>query len=164
MTILIIISEVLSILFNPLYGGIGKAITEVISYIIEPDGAWIPFILAIITALTDGILIGLLWRVVKKVNKLLFIIIAGLSAVLFIFLSIEYAIYSIALIIIFIVSDIIINKNGSFTKIYICITLTGFISALINGTPLNDVIFICCIKTYMVVFIINIYNKIAKKS
>lgn len=164
MIILIVISEVLSILFNPLYGGIGKAITEAISYIIEPDGAWIPFILAIITALTDGILIGLLWRLFKKVNTLPFIIITGLSAILFIFFSVKYAIYSIVLIVIFIVSDIIINKNGSFTKIYICITLTGLISALINGTPLSDIIFICCIKTYAAAFIINIYNKIAKKS
>ena len=72
------ISVIPSFLFGPLYGGITMGITDILAFLIKPDGA---FMLPLtITAIVGGIMRGYLWRFVKgkKIKPLLCIIIFSL--------------------------------------------------------------------------------------
>lgn len=47
-------------LFGPLYGGAASALSDLLGYIIRPDGAYIPWLT--LTAFAGGCIKGLLWR------------------------------------------------------------------------------------------------------
>lgn len=65
-----------AILFGPIYGGISSAVSDVLGYMIKPDGAYIPWLT--LTAFAGGILKGLLWYLIanRKETKFKVIILA----------------------------------------------------------------------------------------
>lgn len=55
-----------SILFGAAYGGISGGLLDILSYILKPVGGYIP--LLTLTAILNGILVGLIWSSLKKCN------------------------------------------------------------------------------------------------
>ena len=53
-----------ALLFGPFFGGIATGIVDVLGYLIRPEGAYIP--LLTLTQILDGVLIGFIFREVKK--------------------------------------------------------------------------------------------------
>lgn len=51
-------------LFGPLYGGVASGLSDVLGYVIKPDGAYIPWLS--LTAFLGGVLKGLLWKWLKN--------------------------------------------------------------------------------------------------
>lgn len=83
MGISVFFSKLPALLFGPLLGGIAEGITDVLAYIIKPDGAYIP--LLTLTAIFGGVLCGLLWKPLKNLNDSLFkkIFLTVFSVILF---------------------------------------------------------------------------------
>lgn len=63
-------SKLPALLFGPLFGGIAEGVTDVLAYIIKPDGGYIP--LLTVTAILGGVLCGLLWKTLKNISDSLF--------------------------------------------------------------------------------------------
>lgn len=53
-----------AILCGPLYGGAASALSDLLGYVIAPDGAYIPWLT--VTAFCGGVIKGLLWRLLTK--------------------------------------------------------------------------------------------------
>lgn len=70
MGISVFFSKMPALLFGPMLGGISEGITDVLAYIIKPDGGYIP--LLTLTAISGGVLCGLLWKSVRKLSDGLF--------------------------------------------------------------------------------------------
>lgn len=77
-------SKLPALLFGPLYGGIADGLTDVLAYIIKPEGGYMP--LLTITAILGGVMVGFLWKYAKKINDKLFRnIFAGVFSVILVF-------------------------------------------------------------------------------
>ena len=63
-------SKLPALLFGPLYGGIADGLTDILAYIIKPEGGYMP--LLTITAILGGIMVGFLWKYAKNINDKLF--------------------------------------------------------------------------------------------
>ena len=70
MGISVFFSKLPALLFGPLLGGISEGLTDVLAYIIKPDGGYIP--LLTLTAILGGVLCGTLWKPVKNLSDGLF--------------------------------------------------------------------------------------------
>ena len=69
---------------GPVFGGVASALTDVLGYLIAPDGAYIPWLT--LTAFCGGIIKGLLWMLLtKKAAKKVRIILISVFAVIGIF-------------------------------------------------------------------------------
>lgn len=99
-----IFAKMPALLFGPLYGGIATGITDVIGFLLKPEGPFIPFLT--LTAILGGVITGYLWRALKgkdtvrlqKVLWLIFILIGAIG--LFNFLTIRFfPVSSVALLI-----------------------------------------------------------------
>lgn len=71
-----------AILFGPFYGGIAGGLTDVIAFLLKPEGPYIPFLT--MTQILDGILVGFLWNFIKKhdtikIQKALWVIFTSLG-------------------------------------------------------------------------------------
>ena len=51
-------------LFGPIYGGMTSALSDVLGYVIKPDGSYIPWLT--LTAFLGGCIKGLLWQVIVR--------------------------------------------------------------------------------------------------
>lgn len=78
-----IFTKIASILFGPLIGGIASGVTDIMGFIIKPEGAYIP--LLTVTAIVGGILTGLIWKAffnteIRKIRifLIIFFVISGL--------------------------------------------------------------------------------------
>jgi len=82
MGISVFFSKLPALLFGPFLGGIAEGVTDVLAYIIKPDGGYIP--LLTVTAIFGGVLCGVLWKPVKNLSDRLFkkIFITFFSAIL----------------------------------------------------------------------------------
>ncbi len=61
-----IFSKMPAILFGPFYGGMASGISDIISYLIKPEGPFIPFLT--MTAILGGVLTAWLWSIFKKAD------------------------------------------------------------------------------------------------
>ena len=69
---------------GPIFGGIASGLTDVLGYLIAPDGAYIPWLT--LTAFCGGVIKGLLWMLLtKKAAKKVRIILISVFAVIGIF-------------------------------------------------------------------------------
>lgn len=59
-------SKLPALLFGPVYGGLSSALTDLMGFLLKPEGGYLP--LLTLTALLGGILTGLLWRWVKPAS------------------------------------------------------------------------------------------------
>lgn len=59
-------SRMPALLFGPFFGGLATGIVDVLGYLLRPEGAYIPFLT--LTAILDGILVGFLFRGLKKAD------------------------------------------------------------------------------------------------
>ena len=69
-------------LFGPLYGGIASGLSDLLGYLIKPDGAYIP--LLSVSAFCGGVIKGLIWnlfrnRSVKRVKIVIAVILAVIT-------------------------------------------------------------------------------------
>lgn len=55
-----------AILFGPLYGGIAAGILDVLGYMMNPIGAYIPWLT--VTAIISGVMIGFIWKLLKNID------------------------------------------------------------------------------------------------
>lgn len=62
-----IFTRLAAILFGPAYGGLASGIQDVIGYLIKPEGPFIPWLT--LTAITGGVLAGVLWRISGKTES-----------------------------------------------------------------------------------------------
>lgn len=87
-------SKLPALLFGPLYGGIADGLTDVLAYIIKPEGGYMP--LLTITAICGGVMVGFLWKYAKKINDKLFRnIFAGVFSVILVFGIINWILSSV---------------------------------------------------------------------
>lgn len=79
-----IFSKVPALLFGPLFGGITGGIVDIIGFLMQPTGAYLPWYT--LTAIMSGVLTALLWKYINRFNaesfKKIFIIIFVLIGVL----------------------------------------------------------------------------------
>lgn len=204
-----------SLLFGPIYGGISGGLLDIISYIIKPVGGYIPPLT--LTAILNGILVGLIWKVLKKFNvktlKLFYIIlfslvlligISNLLAVSFLPDSIlaklinsigkksNYAtegfiISGIIGFVLLFVASFVAKKNEDLYETYLKVIISSGIPSIIVTTinthflrlfmpVLSDKMFMVVlipriledlimlpIQAYIIVILMNIYSKVAKK-
>ncbi len=69
---------------GPLFGGAASALSDVLGYLVAPDGAYIPWLT--LTAFCGGVIKGILWRLLtKKAEKKVRIILISVFAVIGIF-------------------------------------------------------------------------------
>ncbi len=61
-----IFSRMPALLFGPLFGGLAAGIMDTLAYLIKPEGPYIP--LLTLTAILDGVLVGLVWKWIKKAD------------------------------------------------------------------------------------------------
>lgn len=61
-----VFSRMPALLFGPFFGGLATGIVDVLGYLIRPEGAYIP--LLTLTQILDGVLIGFIFKEVKKVQ------------------------------------------------------------------------------------------------
>ncbi len=59
-------SVIPSFLFGPVYGGIAMGITDILSFLVKPEGTYM--IHFTVTAVLKGVMLGCLWWLVKKSN------------------------------------------------------------------------------------------------
>ena len=59
-----IFSKFPALLFGPIYGGIAGGITDVIGYLLKPEGPFIPYLT--LTAILGGAITGYLWKIFKN--------------------------------------------------------------------------------------------------
>lgn len=62
-----IFSKIPALLFGPAFGGITGAIVDIIGFIMQPTGAYLPWYT--ITAIMSGVLTALIWQSLKKFNE-----------------------------------------------------------------------------------------------
>ncbi len=62
-----IFSRMPALLFGPFYGGLAAGIMDIMAFLLKPEGPYIP--LLTLTAILDGVIVGLLWRGLKKVDS-----------------------------------------------------------------------------------------------
>lgn len=55
------------VLFGPLYGGIVSGLSDILGYLIKPEGAYIPWLT--LTAIGGGVLAALLWKFVQNIPR-----------------------------------------------------------------------------------------------
>lgn len=63
-------SKLPALLFGPIYGGIADGLTDILAYIIKPEGGYMP--LLTLTAVLGGVMAGFLWKHAKNINDKLF--------------------------------------------------------------------------------------------
>ncbi len=69
---------------GPVFGGIASALSDVLGYVVAPDGAYIPWLT--LTAFCGGVIKGLLWRLLtEKTEKKMRIVLISVFAVLGVF-------------------------------------------------------------------------------
>lgn len=76
-TIAPIFTRMPAMIFGPLYGGLASGVVDFISYLIKPEGPYIP--LLTLTAVLDGVVTGLVWNRLKgydtkNIKKVLWIL------------------------------------------------------------------------------------------
>ncbi|WP_167958083.1 ECF transporter S component [Anaerosporobacter faecicola] len=59
-------TKIPAVLFGGIIGGMANGIMDILGCIIKPEGAYIP--LLTVTAITGGVLVGVLWKVLKQVS------------------------------------------------------------------------------------------------
>lgn len=59
-------SKLPALLFGPVYGGLSSGATDLLGYLLKPDGGYLP--LLTVTAVLGGVLTGLLWRAVRNTD------------------------------------------------------------------------------------------------
>ncbi|MCL2518674.1 MAG: ECF transporter S component, partial [Oscillospiraceae bacterium] len=59
-----------AILFGPLYGGAASGLSDIIGYLMKPEGAYIPWLT--VTAFCGGCLKGLIWILIMKRKEIKF--------------------------------------------------------------------------------------------
>lgn len=121
-----------SLLFGPIYGGISGGLLDILSYIVKPVGGYIlPLTL---TAILNGILVGVLWTFVKKYD----------NSILKLFYIVAFSFVGIVGIVNFIAKSfmpssflgqliISIGKKSSYaSEGFIIVSLIGFILLIVN--------------------------------
>ena len=69
---------------GPVFGGVASALSDVLGYLVAPDGAYIPWLT--LTAFCGGVIKGLLWRLLtKKAEKNVRITLVSVFSVIFAF-------------------------------------------------------------------------------
>lgn len=73
-------SKLPAILFGPIYGGATSGVTDILGYILKPEGAYLP--LLTVTAIIGGIIVGLLWKYLKNFKETTFRTVFRIATVL----------------------------------------------------------------------------------
>lgn len=55
-----------ALLFGPVFGGTASGLLDLLGFIMDPQGAYIPWLT--VTAILNGVLTGILWRLLKDIN------------------------------------------------------------------------------------------------
>jgi ECF transporter S component (folate family) len=58
-----VFTKLAAILFGPFFGGAASGLTDVLGYLLKPEGAYIPLLTA--TAVLGGVITGLLWKITR---------------------------------------------------------------------------------------------------
>lgn len=79
-----IFSRLPALLFGPFFGGIAGGLTDIIAYLLKPEGAYLP--LMTVTAILDGVITGFIWIVLKnadtgKIQRVLWVVFISIGAI-----------------------------------------------------------------------------------
>jgi ECF transporter S component (folate family) len=55
-----------ALLFGPVIGGTASGLLDILGFIMDPQGAYIPWLT--VTSILNGVMIGLLWKLLKDIN------------------------------------------------------------------------------------------------
>lgn len=121
-----------SLLFGPVYGGISGGLLDILSYILKPVGGYMfPVTL---TAILNGILVGVLWQFIKKCNnnllKTFYIFIFSLIGIIGIVNFVAKSFVPDSYLAQFIIS--MGKKSNYASQGFIIVSLIGFVILFIN--------------------------------
>lgn len=72
-----------ALLFGPVYGAVSNGITDVLTFLVKPEGGYLPWLT--LTAVLGGFITGFLWKTVKNINvkkmRILFLVIGVFAGI-----------------------------------------------------------------------------------
>lgn len=55
-----------ALLFGPVFGGTASGLLDILGFVMDPQGAYIPWLT--VTAILHGVMMGILWKLLKDIN------------------------------------------------------------------------------------------------